>query len=388
MRRLKGEHYENIQFVCHDLPCPSERSFLVEEPISRTYSGGSGRKAHVGVGLKSRSKCAERKLLTPIFEISETCSAVDRPGVGQLLLRRPIAVLALIPKPAVLFTAGAVAGAIGKTLTAPLDRVKLLLQTGGGLELGTVREASRGGHLLQAFMAVGKEGGLGAYWKGNLPQVLRVLPYSAVQLYSYEIFKKMFRKDDGSLSVAKRLTAGACAGMAATLATYPLDTMRLRLAVDPKVISLGGAAAVLMREGSYGAFFRGLSASLIGIAPYMALELAVFDLIPRDFLPFARGFAAALVATSCCYPLDTVRRQLQLRSGERMPMLATARDMARKGGVLAFYRGFIPNCLKNLPNKGVKLATFDAAKVMQEAAEAAYKEELLSHRKKLRCLRA
>lgn len=45
-----------------------------------------------------------------------------------------------------------------------------------------------------------------------------------------------------------------------------------------------------------------------GIAPYMALELATFDLLPRDKMPgFARGFAAALVATLACYPLDTLR---------------------------------------------------------------------------------
>lgn len=44
-----------------------------------------------------------------------------------------------------------------------------------------------------------------------------------------------------------------------------------------------------------------------GIAPYMAIELAVFDLIPRRHLPFARGFTAAFLATTACYPLDTVR---------------------------------------------------------------------------------
>ena len=46
---------------------------------------------------------------------------------------------------------------------------------------------------------------------------------------------------------------------------------------------------------------------LAGIAPYMALELASFDLLPHELPSFARGFAAALIATSFCYPLDTVR---------------------------------------------------------------------------------
>lgn len=39
----------------------------------------------------------------------------------------------------------------------------------------------------------------------------------------------------------------------------------------------------------------------------MAIELAVFDLLPGDMPAFARGFSAALIATSVCYPMDTLR---------------------------------------------------------------------------------
>ena len=46
--------------------------------------------------------------------------------------------------------------------------------------------------------------------------------------------------------------------------TYPLDTLRLRLAVDPGSITMRGAAATLLREGSQGAFFRGLGTGLAG----------------------------------------------------------------------------------------------------------------------------
>ena len=48
-------------------------------------------------------------------------------------------------------------------------------------------------------------------------QILRVVPYSAIQLCTYEAAKKGLRDADGNLSIPARLTAGALAGMTATL---------------------------------------------------------------------------------------------------------------------------------------------------------------------------
>lgn len=44
------------------------------------------------------------------------------------LLKNPIALLSFVPKDAALFFAGAFAGAAAKSVTAPLDRIKLLMQ--------------------------------------------------------------------------------------------------------------------------------------------------------------------------------------------------------------------------------------------------------------------
>ncbi|DBA83687.1 TPA: hypothetical protein ACH3X1_006230 [Trebouxia sp. C0004] len=313
----------------------------------------------------------------PCFELTVATNTKDRPDARHLLSSRPLALLSLIPRPAVLFTAGAVSGAIGKTITAPLDRVKLLLQTSGGLQKGAVRQAVRKGGVWQALVAIGRTEGIKGYWKGNVPQILRVVPYSATQLYSYEVLKKRFQNEKGELSISSRLAAGGLAGMVATLVTYPLDTLRLRIAVDPSMRGIRGASAALFREGSYSAFFRGLTASLIGIAPYMALELASYDLMPSDVPAFAKGFTAALFATSICYPLDTVRRQIQLQSVGALGARQALHNILQRDGVPGLYKGFLPNALKNLPNKGVKLATFDTAKTMLGHANIAYDEELV-----------
>lgn len=55
-------------------------------------------------------------------------------------------------------------------------------------------------------------------------QILKVVPYSAIQLCSYELAKKQLRDPEtGSLSVPARLAAGAFAGMTATLVCRPSE---------------------------------------------------------------------------------------------------------------------------------------------------------------------
>jgi solute carrier family 25 phosphate transporter 23/24/25/41 len=299
----------------------------------------------------------------------------EPPSLASLATHRPLALLAVVPRPAVLFAAGALAGALGKTATAPLDRVKLLMQTGGGLETGAVAAAARQGKLFGALAAVGRDGGAKALWRGNVPQLLKVVPYSAAQLTAYDALKKALAGEDGALAVRSRLAAGALAGALATLATHPLDTLRLRMAVDPAATTVAKGVAALAKEGGAKAFYRGLAASVAGIAPYMALELACFDLLPPAAPAFARGAGAALIATTACYPLDTLKRRVQLRAAGGASLAATAAALVAADGVKALYRGFLPNCLKNLPNKGVKMSVFDGAKRALRGAEAALAEE-------------
>lgn len=45
-------------------------------------------------------------------------------------------------------------------------------QVKGGLQDGAVKAAARSGGILSALVAIGKEEGVGGFWKGNLPQVI------------------------------------------------------------------------------------------------------------------------------------------------------------------------------------------------------------------------
>lgn len=310
------------------------------------------------------------------------------PTAAQLF-KHPLALVALVPKDISLFTAGAVAGAAAKSVTAPLDRIKLLMQT-HGLRVGE-ESAKKAIGFIEAITLIGKEEGLKGYWKGNLPQVIRIIPYSAVQLFAYETYKKLFRGKDGELSVIGRLAAGACAGMTSTFVTYPLDVLRLRLAVEPGHQTMSEVALNILREEGVASFYKGLGPSLLGIAPYIAVNFCVFDLVKKS-LPekyqkrtessLLTGLVSATIATVMCYPLDTVRRQMQMKGAPYKTVLDAIPGIVERDGFIGLYRGFVPNALKTLPNSSIRLTTFDSVKRLIAAGEKEFQRIVEENSKK------
>ncbi|XVF55098.1 hypothetical protein PTKIN_Ptkin06aG0009100 [Pterospermum kingtungense] len=305
------------------------------------------------------------------------------------LLNHPLVALAYVPRDAALFAAGAIAGAAAKTVTAPLDRIKLLMQT-HGVRAGQ-ESAKKAIGFIEAIVLIGKEEGIKGYWKGNLPQVIRVVPYSAVQLFAYETYKKLFKGKDGELSVIARLAAGACAGMTSTFITYPLDVLRLRLAVEPGYRTMSEVALTMLREEGFASFYYGLGPSLLSIAPYIAVNFCIFDLVKKALPEKYRqktqaslltAVVSATAATLTCYPLDTVRRQMQMRGAPYRTVFEAIPGIIERDGVIGLYRGFIPNALKNLPNSSIRLTTFDVVKRLIAASEKEFQRIMEENRQK------
>eukprot|EP00854_Cymbomonas_tetramitiformis_P019046 gene19046-22773_t len=217
--------------------------------------------------------------------------------------------------------AGGTAGACARTASAPLDRIKLLFQVQGVASSGLKGTEYSG--LGQAFHKIYTEEGILAFWKGNLTNLVRIVPYSSAQLSANDFYKRVLADDKGELTLVKRLTSGALAGMTATALTHPLDTIRLRLALPnhPYKGMVDAFCTVVRVEGAR-ALLKGLPATLAGIAPYAATNFAAYDVaktvvykqlaIEQNWVTnMAIGAGTGTFAATVCYPLDTVRRRMQ-----------------------------------------------------------------------------
>jgi hypothetical protein len=120
---------------------------------------------------------------------------------------------------------GAIAGICAKTAIAPAERIKMSFQVN--------RDPFSYAHALSRGKEIVRTKGVLALWKGHSTSIIRVSPYAglnyAVHDFSESSFKTYLSAEQ--LPYTYKFAAGAIAGGVSTLLTYPLDVLRVRLAL-------------------------------------------------------------------------------------------------------------------------------------------------------------
>ncbi|KAH7276856.1 hypothetical protein KP509_39G024700 [Ceratopteris richardii] len=279
------------------------------------------------------------------------------------------------------FVAGGFAGALSRTATAPLDRLKVLLM----VEKDNLKGKPR---IMPCLMKIYKEDGFLGFFRGNGINVLKVAPESAIKFYSYEMIKDFITKADGlhskdEITTMGRLMAGGTAGAIAQTAIYPMDLVKTRLQTDAgcygKAPSIAKLSKDIWQHEGPRAFYRGLLPSLLGMVPYAGIDLATYETLknmsnqwlpenhePGPIVQLCCGMISGAVGATCVYPLQLVRTRLQ---AERMDSATRYKGMIdaflrtyREEGLRAFYKGLIPNLLKVIPAASITYIAYEEAR--------------------------
>ncbi|EAQ87771.1 hypothetical protein CHGG_04390 [Chaetomium globosum CBS 148.51] len=147
-------------------------------------------------------------------------------------------------------------------ITAPFERVKVILQVQG-----------------QKKLAPGEKPNRRPRWPATGPG-------SAAYFAAYEYIKRMLTPRDpvtgepsGKLSLPAVTCAGAAAGVAMWIPVFPIDTVKSRLQTAEGNVTIGGVVRGLYAKGGYKAFFPGFGPALARAVPanaatFLGVELA------------------------------------------------------------------------------------------------------------------
>jgi len=184
------------------------------------------------------------------------------------------------------FLAGGVSGAFAKTCTAPIERVKLLIQTQDANPKIISGEVSRYTGIIDCFKRVANEQGVAAFWRGNLTNIIRYFPTQAFNFAFKDSIKTLFPKVDKNSEFTKffliNVASGGLAGAGSLCIVYPLDYARTRLASDvgsgrAQFNGLFDCIKKTVGAGGIGALYNGLGVSIVGIIPYRGVYFGLFD---------------------------------------------------------------------------------------------------------------
>lgn len=197
------------------------------------------------------------------------------------------------------FLAGGISAAVSKTAVAPIERVKLLLQVQAASQQISADKQYKG--IVDCFVRIPKEQGFGAFWRGNLANVIRYFPTQALNFAFKDVYKQIFLGGVDKNTQFWRyflgnLGSGGAAGATSLCFVYPLDFARTRLGADVgragQERQYNGLVDCLKKtvksDGLIG-LYRGFNVSVQGIIIYRAAYFGWYSTV-----------VVVAVANSCC----------------------------------------------------------------------------------------
>ncbi|KAG6516848.1 hypothetical protein ZIOFF_020221 [Zingiber officinale] len=190
--------------------------------------------------------------------------------------------------------------------------------------------------------------------------------------------------DNVAADVCVRLFAGGLAGITAASATYPLDLVRTRLAAQTRTMYYRGmshALYTICRDEGMRGLYKGIGATLLGVGPSIAISFSVYETLrscwqverPHDspvLVSLACGSLSGIASSTATFPLDLVRRRMQLEgAGGRAHvytsgLIGTFRHIVRIEGIRGLYRGILPEYFKVVPSVGIVFMTYETLKMI------------------------
>jgi hypothetical protein len=298
-----------------------------------------------------------------------------------------------------------------KTATNPLDRIRMLSQTGEHGSTTTKRITP-----LQLYKSIIQNEGVIGLWAGNGANLLRVFPAKSIVFASNDFYRSVcgylyfgnngyqdhqqHHQQQQTLPWALSFLSGGLAGMSASAATYPLDLARGR--ITGKLASPGetkhykgiiNTVMITVKEEGVRALYKGITPTLLGAMPYEGIKFGTVGLLERIFpkneemqgsnggggsllnnniiRKLVFGGAGGISAGLITYPNDTIRRLLQLQGSKGTTehfdgYFDCLRKTYARYGIERFYRGAFINIVRMAPNTAIQFGSYELLKQMSE----------------------
>ena len=188
--------------------------------------------------------------------------------------------------------------------------------------------------------------------------------------------------DDYYEPIIRGCIAG-CSGLIGQVFTYPIDVVRTKLTVNTNASSTCGSSGASSILGSFReiwkadgikGMYKGFIPTVAAVGPFLACQMVSADACKGYFsnkgieittpVMMAVSAFAGVSAQTVVYPLDVLRRRMQITSSTEASSNVVQdttwlamRNIVRKEGVKSLFNGILPTYLKVLPAVVIAMTT-------------------------------
>lgn len=265
--------------------------------------------------------------------------------------------------------AGFVGGAVQVLVGQPFDLVKVRIQTG------------QYSSPLSAFYGTLKNEGLLAFYKGTAAPLFGVGACVSVQFYAFHETKRRLQlyNNRTQLALPQFYIAGACAGIANSIVTSPVEQLRILLQTQQHGEYKGPRDAlnkIVAQHGITKGLYRGFAITMLREAQAYGIWFMTFEYlistqtctIQRNDIPAWKlmlfGALAGEALWILSYPLDVIKTKIQsdgfaTDTKKYHGSLDVVKKTLKVQGFQGFWKGIVPTLLRAIPASASTFASVE-----------------------------
>ena len=216
------------------------------------------------------------------------------------------------------------------------------------------------------------------FFRGNLVDILRSIPYSSINYGMYEVVSLRLNALNMDHPTLQHLIAGGTAGMTAVICTYPIDILKTRVYISKKGSTSSVLKSMHNNWNSVGirSMYKGMGVNLLSVIPNMALSFTSYEYIRKwlrvntelsiIWVSMLSGALSGCFDNTITFPLHLVQRNLQVAGmGNNIKYsnaIECTKYIYKQRGFTGFYAGLLPQYLKTIPKCALSYCIYEVTK--------------------------
>eukprot|EP00835_Amoeboradix_gromovi_P006215 NODE_692_length_5142_cov_0.116597.p2 type:complete len:191 gc:universal NODE_692_length_5142_cov_0.116597:1442-870(-) len=175
----------------------------------------------------------------------------------------------------------------------------------------------------------------------------------------------------------REFACGSLSGMCSVFVTYPIEVLRVRLAVQLNNCTIRATIANIYNQGNgkFLNFYNGFAPTILGMIPYAGFAFLTYEQcvnISRsyyDVLPIhahlINGGISGATAQTISYPFEIIRRRMQVYSFvdvNHSTILKTINTIYAESGLRGFYVSLSIGYIKVIPMSMISFMVYEQMK--------------------------